>query len=121
MANLQPEVLLAWRSTCLSFCARQTEERLAAPLEALPALSEVPILDSFSEHKNHREIMRNQPKFRPGAFSRYFLLFQINPPETLRDPYVPKPYQNHIKTTPKTIEQDIHIVIIIIPQTMSKS
>jgi len=55
MANLQPEVLLAWRSTCLSFCARQTEERLATPLEALPALSEVPILDSFSEHKNHRE------------------------------------------------------------------
>lgn len=37
-----------------------------------------------------------------------FLLFQINPPETLRDPYVPKPYQNHIKTTPKTIEQDIY-------------
>lgn len=64
--------------------------------------------------------MRNQPKFR-GAFSRYLLLFQINPPETLRDPYVPKPYQNHIKTTPKTIEQHIHIVIIVIPQTMSKS
>lgn len=40
-------VLLAWRSTCLSFCARQTEERLATPLEALPALSEVPILDSL--------------------------------------------------------------------------
>lgn len=38
-------VLLGWRSTCFS---RQTEERLEeTPLEALPALSEVPILDSL--------------------------------------------------------------------------